>query len=336
MKTFAGMAALVATVAFAAAEEKAPPPSAGHDLVYHDELQRVLLVNAGLGSDRGPYRVTDKTKLWGFDGKAWRVVDDAGPPVRNLGGVAYDSDRKKLVLHGGGYDLDHSYADTWEWDAKGADAKGADAKKDAKEPKWKKFEGKGPGVRDHSRMVYDPVRKLTVLFGGQIDLQHFPRDVWLYDGKEWKREDPTGGPGSRVHHAMAFDPDLKGIVVAAGYEPGVADRADAWLLDAKGWHALPALKEPRTHARMGFDPGVGLVLVGGMEASTRVVTLGKSGWSPLEAPPELARRYLCALAFDADRETLVLFGGGDPAGSDLFADTWESDGKAWRKLDAKH
>jgi hypothetical protein len=333
MKTLIGMAALAClawTVAFGAAEETAPPPSAGHDLVYHDELQLVLLVNAGLGGERGPYRVTDKTKLWGFDGKAWRVVDDAGPPVRNLGGVAYDSDRKKLVLHGGGYDLDHSYSDTWEWDTKVTDGK------QVGKGTWKKFEGKGPGVRDHSRMVYDPVRKLTVLFGGQIDLQHFPRDVWLFDGKEWKREDPAGGPGPRVHHAMAFDPDLNGIVVAAGYEPGAADRADAWLLDAKGWHALPALKEPRTHARMGFDPGVGLVLVGGMEASTRVVTLGKSGWTPLEAPPDVARRYLCALAYDADREVLVLFGGGNPAGSDLFADTWENDGKAWRKVGVEH
>jgi hypothetical protein len=30
---------------------------------------------------------------------------------------------------------------------------------------------------------------------------------------------------------------------------------------------------------------------------------------------------------------LVLFGGGNPAGMDLFADTWEHDGTGWTQRD---
>jgi hypothetical protein len=44
-----------------------------------------------------------------------RVLDSNGPPIRNLGGVAYDAERIVLVLYGGTYSATLSYDDTWDW-----------------------------------------------------------------------------------------------------------------------------------------------------------------------------------------------------------------------------
>src|SRR5688572_13452883 len=89
-----------------------PPPSAGHGLVYAADLEMVLLVNAGLGGATSPPAAT-RTRVWGWTGSAWSLLDDAGPPIRNLAGVAHDGTR--LVVHGGTYDAATSYGDTWAW-----------------------------------------------------------------------------------------------------------------------------------------------------------------------------------------------------------------------------
>jgi hypothetical protein len=78
-----------------------PPGSVGHDLVYDDALGVVLLVNAGLGGPNDARMMGQPTRVWSWNGTRWSLLDSSGPPARNLGGVAYDSRRDKLVLHGG-------------------------------------------------------------------------------------------------------------------------------------------------------------------------------------------------------------------------------------------
>jgi hypothetical protein len=112
----------------------------------------VLLVNAGLGGATSPPS-TERTKLWAWDGTRWSVLDAAGPPIRNLGGVAFDTAREMLVLHGGSYSAQLSYGDTWEWRS----GRG-----------WAEVQASGPGARDHSQMAYDAPRARIVLFGGRV------------------------------------------------------------------------------------------------------------------------------------------------------------------------
>jgi hypothetical protein len=192
-----------------AASPASPPPSAGHDLVYHDGLGVVLLVNAGLGGVSSPPS-DQPTRLWAWDGERWSVVDSAGPPIRNLGGVAYDARRDVLVIHGGTYSAQLSYGDTWEWKQGSG---------------WRRIDAPGPGIRDHTQMTYDQTRERIVLFGGQNNPSSFPRDTWTWDGGQWES---VGGsaPTPRVHHAMQFDPVSRQVVLFGGYEPNVRDRGD--------------------------------------------------------------------------------------------------------------
>ena len=295
-----------------------PPPSAGHNLVYADELEMVLLVNAGLGGMTNP-AATTRTRIWGWTGDRWRVIDSAGPPVRNLAGVAYDARRRTLVMHGGSYDLPRTYGETWEWTPTSG---------------WRQFQfsGAGPGTRDHTQMTYDVNRGRVVLFGGQANETTPLGDTWEFDGTRWQRV-ATTGPAARVHHAMQYDPALGQVVLFGGIAPGSGGLGDTWAWDGTAWRALGASIAPRTHARMAYHRRLqSLLILGGFEQSSSMTVLQRGAtWSPLTGSGAPNARYLLDAAYDVKRDVLVLFGGGDPNGSSLFADTWELDGTVWRK-----
>jgi len=296
-----------------------PPGSVGHELVYDDALGVVLLVNAGLGGHDDASKMGQPTRVWSWNGASWSVLDASGPPVRNLGGVAYDSRRDKLVLHGGTITADVSYSDTWEWDPSGG---------------WRRFDGPGPGKRDHTQMAYDPDRGVAVLFGGQATLSSFPADTWEWDGTQWKQV-ATSGPSPRVHHAMSFDPTGHRVLVFGGAELGMRDLSDTWAWDGNTWTQLAGSSTlGRTHARLAPNEARNvLYLVGGSDAMGLVPDFLRwdgSKWHmamPLTGP---APRYLPGLAYDRARQVNVLFGGGG-AHDELLSDVWEFDGGSWRR-----
>ena len=144
------LGAPTATLAPSPTREPELHPSArsGHELVYHAQLQMILLVGGGYtGPDE---RVETHANLWGWDGERWRIINANGPERRGLGGVAYDSRRNVLVIYGG-YTREECYTDTWEWDGE----------------TWSEKTVTGPGVCDHFSMTYDAARGRIVLFGGQ-------------------------------------------------------------------------------------------------------------------------------------------------------------------------
>jgi hypothetical protein len=296
----------------------APPPSAGHDLVYHDALGAVLLVNAGLGGHNDAQMTGQPTRLWRWDGTRWSLLDASGPPVRNLGGVAYDARRDKLILHGGTFSASLSYGDTWEWDLQGG---------------WRRFEVPGPGTRDHTQMTYDAERGVAVLFGGQASLASFPVGTWEWDGSHWT-EVATVGPSPRVHHAMTYEPASRRTVLFGGAASGSNPLGDTWAWDGRAWTELTGATAARTHARLAFHAQLGhLLLIGGME--TQGLARNYLGWdgaawrseSFAQPPP----RYLTGVAYDRSRQRLVMFGGGG-TGDALLADTWEFDGVTWARI----
>ena len=258
--------------------------------------------------------MSEPTRLWAWDGARWSVLDSAGPPIRNLGGVAYDARRDVLVIHGGTYSAQVSYGDTWEWNHGSG---------------WRRIDTPGPGIRDHTQMTYDQTRERIVLFGGQSNPSSFPRDTWIWDGAQW--ESVGGGALTpRVHHAMQFDPVSQQVVLFGGYEPNVRDRGDTWGWNGSAWAELLPEQAARTHGRMAFDEALGaLVLVGGANPGDELLVRRTDGWHPhptAGAPPP---RYLAGVAYDKRRRVLVVFGGGDPSSNAIFADTWELDGSSW-------
>jgi hypothetical protein len=292
-----------------------PPASAGHNLVYADHLGMVVLVNAGLGGAPQP-PATTPTRVWGWTGTEWRLLDASGPPIRNLAGVAYDRRRQTLVMHGGSYDLARFYGETWEWSAA-----------------WRQVAASGPGSRDHTQLAYDAARGRAVLFGGAGQDARFAIDTWEFDGTSWARV-ATGGPPARVHHAMSYDPATRRVVAFGGIDPDGTPLGDTWSWNGSRWTPLGTPAAPRSHARMAHHGGLGaLVVVGGRAAAAGLdmIVQRDQVWMPLPSTPEPSARYLTDIAYDERRGVMVLFGGAAPNGP-LLGDTWEMDVTTWRRI----
>jgi hypothetical protein len=305
MTTLAALLALGCSATGSTSVADTPPPSAGHALVYHSGLGAVLLVNGGLGGHSSPPS-SARTTIWRWTGSEWTVLSDAGPPIRNLGGVAYDARRNRLVMYGGTYSQNLSYDDTWEWDQ----ASG-----------WQQKEVSGPGIRDHVEMVYDATRERVVLYGGQLPGNEFPRDTWTWDGTSWQQLHESG-PAGRVHYGLVYDPGTQRTYLFGGSVPASGRSGETWYLAAAGWTpAAPAI-DPRSHARLGATSH-GVILVGGFpeSAATSLQRLMDTGWVSENPAGHPGARYMTAMAYDPVRQVTVLFGGG--VGNAVLADTWE-------------
>ncbi|HEV3440799.1 MAG TPA: hypothetical protein VG122_25825, partial [Gemmata sp.] len=120
--------------------------------------------------------------------------------------MTYDNEAKAFVLFGGG-NLQTHRGDSGTWNF--SPEIGA----------WEQIETKGtPPVRANSRLVYDPVHKLTVLFGGD-QLNQLIADTWLFDStkKTWIERTPVVSPSPRGGHALLWLPKAKKILLLGGY-----------------------------------------------------------------------------------------------------------------------
>lgn len=248
------------------------------------------------------------------------------PMERNAHTLAYDAARSRVVLHGGSA---HD-GTTWEWTG------GA----------WVAIRPtRQPGPRMDLAMAYDVVQRRVLLFGGS-DASHSPSragtplsDTWQWAGKRWIRRRVAHGPSARSGHAMACDSALRTVVLFGG--EGESGRlCDTWTWDGQGWTRQTSATMPpaRYGHAMAFDAArKRVVLFGGLGGSGQLGDTwewdGKN-WSKLStamAPPARSKH---AMAYDGRRQKVVLFGGSVPAKRGLvrnIGDTWEWDGRSWKK-----
>ncbi len=167
--------------------------------------------------------------------------------------MSYDSDRQVIVLFGGRDAVVNRLGDTWEYDGKA----------------WKEIRPLVfPSAREDHVMVYDSVRKVTVLFGGLMQ-----RDTWTWDGVVWTkvRIPPAQKPSARSSFSMAFDEARGKTVLFGGYDVtnGLVD--DTWEFDGVVWAQVRSATTtplPRREHGMAYD-----------SARQRIVLFGGAGGS---------------------------------------------------------
>jgi N-acetylneuraminic acid mutarotase len=266
---------------------------------------------------------------WAYDpvGNQWTDLDPPGtaPSPRDGGSMAYDPNTKTLILFGGFGDQDLR-SDTWAYDPAAN--------------RWTALNPSGavPHPRAGQSMVYDPITRRIILFGGvyldstgteELKLN----DTWAYDpaANSWAELKPAGTPPSaRAAQATAYD-SSKGLMIIFGGVPPGAALNDTWAYDParNSWTELRpsgTLPEARYGASMVYDPPRGrMVMFGGrgddLLADTWEYDSSTNSWTEVKRVGEQPEaRWAPTLVFSEPADHVVMFGGA--AERAALMDTW--------------
>lgn len=171
--------------------------------------------------------------------RVWKDLAPASDPQNSTplksrmfwGSICYDAARKQVVLFGGGNtDTERGDPGTWIYSPSTNE--------------WKQLELKSqPPPRANSRLVYEPLSKKIILFGGD-QLDQTIADTWVFDGDKWTQKKPPLSPSPRAGHALLWLPKAKKVLLLGGYSvnstteysshPYRAPQLEAWTYDEAG------------------------------------------------------------------------------------------------------
>jgi hypothetical protein len=292
---------------------------------------------------------------------SWQQLSPAQSPAgqRFFHQMTYDSKRGTTVLFGGAdkcyvlceYPADTDvYDDTWEFDGK----------------TWtQRFPSTTPFRLVGASMSYDPVKGVSIMFGGVVGANGIPSSsvLWEWDGNDWQAVPSVSPhPKARYGHKMVYDSARRVHVMYGGSvysrPPGYSEDialpvTETWDYDApaRTW-TLRSTNGPG--GRFGFDLAYDpvrnqTVLFGGeLETAptladayandTWVWDGGAGNWQQLNPANKPSGRFGHAMAFDSTRGVVVLLGGEYVAVNytnsivpALSSETWEWDGANWVK-----
>lgn len=228
------------------------PPARGEQAMAYDAKNGEVVMFGGNVSPG-----VDLNDTWVWNGTDWtdkKPVD--APSNRSWVRMAWDDENQNLVLYGGSIPKGNTepsihYDDTWTWNG----------------TNWKlESPAANPGTRSAHAMVWDPIRKRVVLFGGNNDVA-FKNDVHAWNGTTWEPIATSAGPGVRSYHSMAFDPTSSSILIYGG-GPSVAAGDDFWSLAGATWTKMPLSAGTSAPAQRAFGT------IGFHADSKRVVLMG--------------------------------------------------------------
>lgn len=268
--------------------------------------------------------------FWRYDGARWAEtpMPESDCPERKNSSVALDDVHQRFYVFGGtwsGYPKDGgSYTvkvlgDFRSWD--GTQWRDEFAAQDA---------GGHPTARGGAAMGYDSERQQLVLFGGTDNVTP-NNETWLNAGQGWTQLVPDGGaaPSPRFNTHLVFDAARKRLVLFGGQAAtgngSAINYQDTWEFDGAAWADVTGAAAPppgRGHSAMAYDPVRKKVVLFGGARDFAPIPAGSAlddfwewngtQWSPIAITGKKpGPRTAASLAFDPDRNRLVLYGGFD-------------------------
>lgn len=307
-------------------------PSHSDASLVFDQGSRRLLLFGGTGDD----------DLWLFDGLAWTLGSqmELGAGARLGHAMTYDAREGRGILFGGHHpeaylddssDLHEVYlGDTWLWNG------GA----------WNPLDTVGaPPPRSGHAMAHDPLRGVSILFGGVVGLDQPCAsgcadtvqlgDTWELQGDTWREARvPEPAPQAGAACEMFYDQARARItLVAEGDAAGLSLwhwEQDRWSQQVSGGLQPSA----RRDYALAYDVARRrAVLFGGNSEGALLADTWEwdgDAWQPMAPTLSPGARGLHAMAYDAARGRVLLRGGSDHDGP--LNDLWEWDGVTWTRL----
>ncbi len=288
-----------------------------HAMAFDSAQGKVILFGGSYGA------VNSLGDTWAWDGVNWtQLTPSTVPPARRGHALAAYGAGNGVLLFGGKLSSGGPpVEDSWLWN-------GTDWVQWSAWPRW----------RHGHAMAYDASTSEILLFGGQGN--ELFRDTWAWTGVKWLQKFPATSPSARYWHAMAHDGARRQVVMFGGTDRS-STLSDTWVWDGSSWsqRTVSGPSQRCGHA-MTFDAARGeVVLFGGgaffSPAAECDLPLNDtwawngSSWSRKTPATVPAPRVGHALAYDAARGQVVLFGGWGPSG--YLSDTWVWDGSNWQQ-----
>jgi hypothetical protein len=205
---------------------------------------------------------------------------------------------------------------------------------------WKQLSPpNSPPGRSLFAMVYDPISKKVIAFGGSGATGNL-NDTWAFDGTTWTKINTTGAPSARNGVTLAYDRPTKKLVMFGGYS-GSKYLSDTWTFDGatSTWTQvnMPTPPPKATGTMLFSDPVTGRAMMfGGYDATQPVPVYANTylwagtHWKKLHPATIPLPRAWGIATLDVARHNVVLTGGvGDTIRTD---NTWTWDGADWTQV----
>jgi hypothetical protein len=269
-------------------------------------------------------------ETWSFSQGSWTELPSSSAPKFDTALMAYDSNDGYIVLFGGcGTDSNQ----TWTFHG----------------GQWTNITSNiAPPAREASNLVYDPVLKAVVLFGGYVYANtssgagYRANDTWELQGGTWRNVTTALAPPPRDLYGMSFDSADGSIVlfggVGAGFQNATAGSCcnvlgDTWTYTSTVWRneSVASSPSPRSlPALSNYPAGNGTMLFGGQAAASAYSSNGpllgdtwlfsNGTWQNLTLRGHPPARTGADLVYDPIAGAMVLFGGSGSTA--LLNDTW--------------
>ncbi len=194
--------------------QQGPSPRQSHRLVYNSSNGQYFLFG---GSNEEKEAQND---TWIFEKGTWtKIASSESPPARLQHTLAYDEQRKKMVLFGGFQKVENEktvFGDTWEWDEKIG---------------WKLKASNNELARDHHAMVYDKSMKAILLFGGYNN--GYLGDTRTWDGETWQLKTEEGPSKRAGKPGLIFHSSKNKSILFGGWDKNNTPLMDFWIFDGR-------------------------------------------------------------------------------------------------------
>ncbi len=304
-----------------------PSARMGHEMIYDPVRERIMLFGGSIWENN---RYTFYNELWSYSDGVWTKIDVPGvkPEGRFNIPLVYLPDSHQIFLFGGFSNSDR-IGDTWIYDIT--------------DNRWTHVVTEtSPPRRSDAAIAYDIEHGVVVMFGGYGLNDEILDDTWVFDFTQmnWVEKTPENKPLTQYGGHMVYDSVNEKLLMYPGHwsirsegtlhSHGYGDEIWVYDYERDNWVMIETSPKPdgRYWFNLAYDSEDGeLVLFGGSGGGddqlqdTWKYNYESNTWTRIGTQNKPPGRANSAMAYDASRDIIVLFGGSH-FGHTNYGDTW--------------